>query len=117
SVQKDLEHGRTTHTGALKKQIIQNVNGEFKAAAERRKNEWWLKLAEVYKLYREELHSRGFYDYADMLVEVLKQLELHPEMLADIQERFLYVLIDEFQDTNPAQLRFAQLVSDHYTSE
>jgi len=51
-----------------------------------------------------------------MLIEVLEQLQKEPDMLADIQERFLYVLIDEFQDTNAAQLRLANLVANHYAA-
>lgn len=117
AVKNDMELGSTSNTSNLKKQIIQKIDGEYKAHQEHKKNEWWLNLSNVYTIYREEMHSRGFYDYSDMLVEVLKQLEAHPEMLADVQERFLYVLIDEFQDTNPAQLRFAQLIADHHTSE
>lgn len=117
SVEKDTEQDSTTNTGEVKKQIIQSVGGKYEAGKERRRNEWWLELSKVYYSYREEMHSRGFYDYADMLVEVLSQMESRPEMLADVQERFLYVLIDEFQDTNPAQLRFAQMISEHYTSE
>lgn len=117
ATENDLEAGSTKHTGAIKKEVIQNIAGKYETNKERTRNNWWLNLSEVYSNYRQEMHSRGFYDYADMLVEVLNQLESHPEMLADIQERFLYVLIDEFQDTNPAQLRFAQLISEHHTAE
>jgi DNA helicase-2/ATP-dependent DNA helicase PcrA len=47
---------------------------------------------------------------------VLDQLPKQPDMLADIQERFQYVLIDEFQDTNAAQWRLSHLVADHYAA-
>lgn len=117
ALEEDLKQGNTRQTGALKKQVIQNIEGKYRVNKEQEKNKWWLSLAEVYSTYREEMHSRGFYDYADMLVEVISQMESHPEMLADIQERFLHVLIDEFQDTNPAQLRFAQMISEHHTAE
>ena len=85
--------------------------------SERARNNWWLELAGVYEQYRRGLHNRGFYDYADMLVEVITQLEQSPEMLADVQERFSYVLLDEFQDTTPAQLRLAHLIADHHSTE
>ena len=48
-----------------------------------------------------------------MLIEVNEQLQKEADMRADLQERYQYVLIDEFQDTNAAQLRLAHLVADH----
>jgi DNA helicase-2/ATP-dependent DNA helicase PcrA len=83
---------------------------------ERSRNEWWLALADVYESYREQMHERGYYDYSDMMIEVLTQVEKNPDMRADIQEQFQYVLIDEFQDTNAAQLRLAHLIADHYAA-
>lgn len=116
AVAKDDGTGKTKHTGAWKKRWIQTVGGQRGMFDERRRNAWWLAVAEVYELYRAELHKRGYYDYADMLVEVITQLEQHPDLLASVQERFLYVLIDEFQDTNAAQLRLAHLASDHHSA-
>lgn len=115
AISQDEDTGKTANTSAWKRRWVQAVNGEKGMWKERQRNEWWGELAGVYDVYRELVHERGFYDYADMLVEVIAQLEQHPDMLADIQERFNYVLIDEFQDTTPAQLRLAHLVSDHHT--
>lgn len=115
AINQDSGTNRAAHTGAWKKRWIQNVNGERAMYDERRRNNWWLELSKVYELYRDSLHKRGFYDYADMLVEVITQLEQNPEVLADIQERYNYVMIDEFQDTNPAQMRLAHLVSTHHS--
>lgn len=116
AIHQDQETGKTTNTGQWKKRWIQTEAGEKGMFAERRKNLWWLELSKVYALYKDAMHQRGFYDYADMLVETITQLEQNPAILADVQERFNYVLIDEFQDTNPAQLRLAHLVADHHSS-
>lgn len=116
AVSLDLETSKTGNTGAWKKRWVQTEAGAKGMFSERRKNQWWLELAAVYKQYKEAMHLRGFYDYADMLVETITQLEQNSSMLADVQERFSYVLIDEFQDTNPAQLRMAHLVADHHAS-
>ncbi|MBX4201328.1 ATP-dependent helicase [Candidatus Saccharibacteria bacterium] len=113
---KDEAIGKASHTSAWKKRWVQTVDGQKGMFDERRRNDWWLQLAEVYASYRSALHERGFYDYADMLVETISQLEQTPEILADIQERYNYVMIDEFQDTNPAQMRLAHLVADHHTA-
>jgi DNA helicase-2/ATP-dependent DNA helicase PcrA len=111
----DEPTNKTGHTGAWKKRWIQTVDGARGMFDERRRNGWWLELANVYEKYRDRIHQRGFYDYADMLIEVITQLEQNPEMLADVQERYNYVMIDEFQDTNPAQMRLAHLVSTHFS--
>lgn len=117
SIELDKELNATKNTGALKKKLVQNIGGQPQVYEEIKRNKWWLELAEVYRLYREEMHTRGFYDYSDMLVEVIKQIESNPEILADLQDKYLYVLIDEFQDTNQAQLKIAQMVAGHHTDE
>jgi DNA helicase-2/ATP-dependent DNA helicase PcrA len=108
---------RTKNTSTWKSRWIQSVEGQKAMWKERERNDWWLKLADVYELYRNTLHERGYYDYSDMIIEVITQIEQNPSMRADIQERFQYVLIDEFQDTNAAQLRLAHLVADHEIAE
>lgn len=116
AIEQDHETGKTTACGKWKRRFLQTVDNQKGLFDERKRNAWWLALADVYEQYRQALHQRGFYDYSDMVIEVITQLEHHADMRAAIQERFLYVLIDEFQDTNAAQLRLAQLVADHHTS-
>lgn len=117
AVAADEGTGKCSNTSKWKSRWIQTVGGKKGLFKERERNMWWMLLADVYESYRQQLHSRSFYDYDDMLVEVIAQLEKNPDMLADIQERFSFVLIDEFQDTTPAQLRLAHLVADHHTAE
>ncbi len=112
----DADTGKTKHVSAWKSRWIQSVEGKKGMYDERKRNAWWLALADVYEKYRTTLHEQGYYDYADMIIEVISQLENNPDMLADIQERFHYVLIDEFQDTNGAQLRLAHKIADHETA-
>jgi ATP-dependent DNA helicase UvrD/PcrA len=112
----DAPTNKTTQTSKWKKRWVQTVDGRRGMFVERKRNAWWLAIADVYESYREQLHQRGYYDYSDMLIEVLEQLEKEPDMRADLQEHYLYVLIDEFQDTNAAQLRLAHLVADHYST-
>jgi DNA helicase-2/ATP-dependent DNA helicase PcrA len=112
----DEQTGNTKETSKWKQRWVQTVDGKRSMFRERKRNEWWLAIVGVYQDYRSELHQRGYYDYSDMLIEVIEQLQREPELRADVQERFLYVLIDEFQDTNAAQLRLAHLVADHYAA-
>jgi DNA helicase-2/ATP-dependent DNA helicase PcrA len=110
AIEKDSDSNKTTLTGKCKQRWLQTVDGKKGMWHERRRTLWWQALADVYSTYRKQLHARGYYDYADMLVEVIAQLEQHPDLLSDIQEHCHYVLIDEFQDTNAAQLRLAHLL-------
>lgn len=116
AIAADEPTGKTTQTGKWKRRWLQTANGEKGMFDERRRNAWWQALVGVYKTYRASLHEQGYYDYADMIVEVNSRLEQNPELLASVQERFQYVLIDEFQDTNAAQLRLAHLVATHFSS-
>jgi DNA helicase-2/ATP-dependent DNA helicase PcrA len=108
---------KTKHVSAWKLRWLKTVDGQKGMYDERTRNNWWLSLVNVYEGYRSNLHERGFYDYSDMIIEVITRLEQNRDMLADVQEKFQYVLIDEFQDTNAAQLRLAHLVADHHISE
>lgn len=111
AISQDEPTGKTKNTGKWKKRWIQTVEGQKGMYKERDRNLWWLALAGVYQNYRDKLHQRGYYDYSDMIVEVIAQLQQHPNMLADVRERFLYILVDEFQDTNAAQLQLANLIA------
>jgi DNA helicase-2/ATP-dependent DNA helicase PcrA len=111
AIEADKLIGKTTNSGKWKRKWLQNANGTKGMFDEIKRNNWWLCLSEVYETYRKYLHERDYYDYSDMIIEVLSVLEQNPDLLASIQESFLYVLIDEFQDANKAQIRLSQLVA------
>jgi DNA helicase II / ATP-dependent DNA helicase PcrA len=60
-------------------------------------------LANLYQEYQEKLKEKGLFDFDDMLIEVNRALKANPSLAYQYQEQFLYVLVDEFQDTNSAQ--------------
>jgi DNA helicase-2/ATP-dependent DNA helicase PcrA len=62
-----------------------------------------------YKNYAAKMKTRGRYDYDDMIIWVLKAFRENDEILRRYQERYQYILVDEFQDTSGSQnelLRF-----------
>ena len=71
-------------------------------------------LAKVYKEYGEKLKKLKKYDYSDMILDVIKQLENHPYLLQYLQEKFQYFLIDEHQDTNSAQNKFIEILASFF---
>ncbi len=56
-----------------------------------------------YENYAKKLQERGLIEYADMVLLVLEAFEQHPILLLSQQEKYLYFLVDEYQDTNSAQ--------------
>ena len=60
-------------------------------------------LAKIYTKYQKELETSSKYDYADMILFVLNAFKDNGELLSIYQEKFQYILVDEFQDTNSAQ--------------
>ncbi|HSX44667.1 MAG TPA: ATP-dependent DNA helicase [Candidatus Saccharimonadales bacterium] len=108
-----MNTGKTVAISKWKSRWLQKHDGQYAMFDERKRNLWWLAIADAYEQYRDRLHRRGYYDYADMLVEVIGQIEQREDLRASLQEQFQYVLIDEFQDTNAAQLRLAHLIADN----
>lgn len=74
-------------------------------------------LADVYEKYTEALHARGYYDYDDMIIDVSHALQKHDVLRAELEEQYQYVLIDEFQDTNEAQMNVVRAITQNEVSE
>lgn len=68
-------------------------------------------MGRVYQWYQEELVKRGRYDYEDMIMMVVFELKKNDELLAEYQEQFQYILVDEYQDTNGAQNGIVDLLT------
>lgn len=61
--------------------------------------------ADLFPVYQQALDKAGRYEYEDMLLWVNRAFENHEALLRNYQERYQYILVDEFQDTNGAQFR------------
>ncbi|HEV3496701.1 MAG TPA: UvrD-helicase domain-containing protein, partial [Actinomycetes bacterium] len=61
------------------------------------------KAAEAYRLYQRRLVESNAMDFDDLILQTVRLFQEHPDVLAEYQQRFRYVLVDEFQDTNVAQ--------------
>lgn len=72
--------------------------------------------ANLYPAYQSALGRAGRYEYEDMLLWVIKAFEQNEALLRTYQERFLYFLVDEYQDTNGAQNRLLHLLIDFWES-
>lgn len=72
-----------------------------------------LAVAKVYGTFQAEMARQGLYDFEDMVMEVVQAIEKHTDLRLNLQERYQYVLVDEFQDTNKAQLRILTALGDN----
>lgn len=61
--------------------------------------------------YNEELVRSGAIDFGDIILYVLKLFENNPDILRKYQNQFKYILVDEFQDTNAAQMQFLKMLT------
>jgi DNA helicase-2/ATP-dependent DNA helicase PcrA len=72
------------------------------------------KVADAYKLYQKHLAENNALDFDDLLMLTVRLFEEHPSVLEFYQEKFRYILIDEYQDTNHAQYRIAKSLARKY---
>lgn len=72
------------------------------------------KLARVYVRYQDELKRCNALDYDDLIMLTIKLFEQNPEVLSKYQNKFDHILVDEFQDTNPAQYKLLKLLAEEH---
>jgi DNA helicase-2/ATP-dependent DNA helicase PcrA len=65
----------------------------------------------LYRQYQERLKALNAADFGDLLLETLHILRHHPDILADYRDRFRYMLVDEYQDTNVVQYLWLKLLA------
>lgn len=74
------------------------------------------KQAEVYREYQEALHKNNALDFDDLIMKTVELLQSDPEVKNYYQERFHYIMVDEYQDTNQAQFRLVSLLSSKHNN-
>lgn len=71
-------------------------------------------IAKVYREYQETLKRNNALDFDDIIVKTVELFKTCPEILNSYQERFKYIMVDEYQDTNTAQFELVRLLADKY---
>lgn len=72
---------------------------------------WSQTIAKVYDRYQTKLVRSNALDFDDLIMATVKMLQKHPEILKKYQDRFSYIHVDEYQDTNMAQYILVQLLA------
>ena len=95
---------------SAKDELIDPIEFETRAAGDYNKR----RQAEVYKEYQRVLRQNNALDFDDLLFKTVELFKLDKEILNFYQERFRYIMVDEYQDTNTAQFEFVRLLASKY---
>ncbi|MBU3668381.1 MAG: ATP-dependent helicase [Candidatus Taylorbacteria bacterium] len=71
-----------------------------------------MSVQHIYEEYRNVMHQKCLFDFDDMILDVIEAIQKHPRLKFDLQEQYQYILVDEFQDTNNAQMKILSLIAD-----
>jgi len=73
-------------------------------------------VSRVYPVYQNQLKAQNAFDFDDLLVKPVELFQTHEKILASYRDRFAFVLVDEYQDTNHAQFRFLELLAEGHSN-
>ena len=98
--------------------VISSAKNEYKTPADMRE-EWgdnyrYQKIADIYEEYQKALKKNGALDFDDLLVKTVDLFTAQPEVLNFYQERFRYIMVDEYQDTNTVQFLLIKQLAAKY---
>ena len=72
------------------------------------------KIGEIYALYQKKLRENNALDFDDLLMKTVELFDQAPDVLEQYQERFRYIMVDEYQDTNTIQFLFVSRLAARY---
>ena len=113
-IMKDLNMSKDYYNAREIKNKISSAKNEMMGLDEFSKVEFDHKVVEVYRQYLKKLKNGNSVDFDDLLILPIKLFKIYPNILEQYQDRYKYILIDEYQDTNEAQYIFSKLLSAKY---
>lgn len=112
-----LESGKTTALTAWKNRFFEKDKDKNLVLKSRGRQRKLRSLAVIYDLYLAAMQNASLYDYDDMILQVLHAMEVNDDLRYNLQEKFQYLLVDEFQDTNLAQMRLLHNLTNNPVNE
>ncbi len=112
---KDLDLDSKRFPEKSMKSVISNAKNElidFETFADQGDGFYHEQVADIYRLYQQRLVEASAMDFDDLLMVTVELFAAFPAALATYQERFRYVLVDEYQDTNRAQYMLVKQLTD-----
>ncbi len=105
SIDEAEESGSTKPITAWKNKWCEKNEQGKTVFKDRKRHEKLRAVSYVYFQYLNRMQEAALYDFDDMVLRVVHALEVFPELRYNLQEKYLYIMVDEFQDTNLAQAR------------
>lgn len=110
--QEAIDTGKTTSITAWKNAWCEKDVQKNTVLKDAKSTPKLLAAIDLYADYEQSMNEKSLYDYDDMILNVIHAIEHHPDLRANLQERFQFIMVDEFQDTNLAQLRLLFSLTD-----
>lgn len=104
------EFGNEKLTQLRNSMVDQFLNGFSETITQKQ-----IEFVKIFKSYEQALKEEGKYDYDDMIARVVDRFESDKELLSEYQERYQYILVDEFQDTNSSQNKVLRLLGSFWS--
>lgn len=95
-----------------KDELVDEIAYQNKAQGDFKKK----KIAEVYCEYQKMLRKNNAFDFDDLIMKTVELFRKDAEVLEGYQERFRYIMVDEYQDTNTAQFTLIRLLASQYNN-
>jgi len=90
-----------------KDELITPSEYTMKASGDFRK----MQIAKAYEEYQKQLRANNALDFDDLLFKTVELFQFHPDILEYYQNRFQYIMVDEYQDTNTVQFQFVSMLA------
>lgn len=71
-------------------------------------------VSAIYELYQKKLKTYNAFDFGDLIMQTVLNLQAYPDILSKYQDKFQYILVDEYQDTNHAQYVLTKMLAEKY---
>lgn len=113
-IMKDFNMSKDNYNPREIRNKISSAKNEMMGVDSFSKVEFDYKIIEVYRQYLKKLKSGNSVDFDDLLVLPIKLFKNYPNILDEYQDRYQYILIDEYQDTNEAQYTFSKMLAAKY---
>lgn len=112
AVESSEDSGKTSPLTAWKKVNLETSNNGDSVLRDQKRTEILAAVNSVYAEYLRRMDMHQLYDYDDMILRVIHAIETSPVLKAELQEKYQYILVDEFQDTNDSQMRLLRNLTD-----
>jgi DNA helicase-2/ATP-dependent DNA helicase PcrA len=112
ALEECAESGKTTSITKWKnKWLAKDEQGQFIFDG-KRANMRLAAAGQIYQQYQDQLAEHKLFDFDDMILRAINSLQKYPDFKFSVAEQFQFIMLDEFQDTNPSQLQLIKLLTD-----